>query len=143
MNISGLTVSSDGLVTGPEWSYDLSTSVVRDLRKTNPKEGDSQSDICVLARVAHELFTESQSASRWPLFLKMKEGAKNSIYSAMLLSARDDDIPAFMRVDEHEVLVATNIARWLLKLPQQTGSHVLFVSGPKPRASRRPLRAAG
>ena len=147
MNISGLTVSTVGLVTDPEWSYELSTSIIRDLRKAKPEEGcdvASESDIMVLARVAHELFSESQSAYRWPLFLKMKEGARHSIYSSMLLSSRQDDTLAFARAEETDILIATNIARWLLKLPQQTGSHVLFVSGPQPRVRRSaPLRAAG
>lgn len=123
MEVNFLTFSEDGLVTGPEWSVERAAYLVREMRKAAPAPG--LSDLLVLGRIFYDLFTEAPSTRYLPVLSRHE--TDKSLVQAMIEPARSADLPALERAEAEDVLAASNIARWVLRLPQQSSPFVVFV----------------
>lgn len=122
---SGLTLSKDGVVSGC-WSESSSSLLLRSIRKSVP--GDWLGDVFFLAQLAHEILTEYPSYSSLPIFTENKRSTSLSLEILKLINGDEWDV--VYRVSDDEFIAATNIARWILRLPQQTDAPLVFVSGP-------------
>jgi hypothetical protein len=130
------------MVLGPEWTVDNCRAVLRFLRKTETEfQGDwdreeLESDVLVSAKLFHEVLTESPTAARWPLFANTSR--RPSLFKATVRYAVDrEELSALVRLSDQSSLLAANIARWMLQLPQQSSSTIVFSTPPAPRVPVR------
>lgn len=107
----------------PEWSVERMTQLVREMRKASPDPG--LPDLLVLARIFHELFEEDISTTYLPVL--SRTAGDTSLTQAMIEPSRSEDLPALVRAEAEDILVASNIARWVLRLPQQSSPFVVVV----------------
>lgn len=137
-----IALSSDGVVLEKELDDDGSTVFLREVRKAKPDGGPG--DILVLARLAHEVLTETSESRLWPLFSASAPSKASSLFKAMVLASRAEDAEALEGASDEDVLVASNIARWLIGIPQQTSTAatVVFVDPPVGRVPSQHLRRA-
>jgi hypothetical protein len=122
---SGLTLSDDGVVTGC-WSECSSSLLLRKIRLSAP--GDRLGDIFVIARLAFDVLSDHPGYKSVPVFSGSTR--RTSLCLELMSIARGADWDAIERASDDDVIAATNIARWILQLPQQTSSPIVFVDGP-------------
>ena len=123
MVVGCLRFSEDGVVTGPEWSQEGMTFLIREMRKAQPAPGIS--DLLVLARIFHELFEEKPETRTWPLF--SRQGEDKSLLREIVSLTPWAEVHALYRAEEENYHMAANLARWVLRLPQQPHPMVVFV----------------
>jgi hypothetical protein len=132
----------DGVIVSSAWTDDHCRELLRSLRLVRaaaPDDpGDPDSDVAVTARVFHEVLDLHPSAQRWPVFAGDKR--QPSLYKRAVVHAIEGDDPgaaALLRVTDSEALLAANVARWMLKLPQQHSPTLVFAT-PPPSGHRLP-----
>jgi hypothetical protein len=87
--------------------------------------------VAVTARIFHEVLELHPASRRWPVLSGGR--IQPSLYKRAVMHAADGDDPgiaALLRVDEEEALLAANVARWMLQLPQQSSLTLVFVTPP-------------
>ena len=125
---------ADGVVVGPLWTEDLCRELVRALRTAAPAPDDPEreefpTDLLVAARVFHEVLTLAPGLARAPLFAANRE--RPSLFKRAVLHAHArPDLAALCRLSDLSALAAANVARWLLRLPQQSSATVVFSPPP-------------
>lgn len=130
---SGLTLSEDGVVSGC-WSECASSILLGKIRDSVP--GDELDDIFVIARLAHRVFSERKECRITPVFGSSSRGNTSTCLEMMRI-ADVEDWDAFERASDEDIVSGVNIARWILRLPQQTSSPIVFVEGPRAIPSPR------
>lgn len=137
----------DGVVVGPAWTDDRGRELLRYLRSQRPAapdypDGDEyDSDVSIASRVFHEVLALHPAAERWPVFAG--RSSRSSLFKAAVTHAHDPaDLTALARLSDASALIAANIARWLLQLPQQTSATMVFVSPPSPPVPPPPRRSS-
>jgi hypothetical protein len=141
-NLSEFLHIADGVVVSSAWTDDHCRELLRSLRLARaaaPDDlGDPVVDVAVAARIFHEVLDLHPTAQRWPVFAGGRK--QQSLFKCAVLHAVDGDDPgaaALLRVDDDEALLAANVARWMLRLPQQTSSTLVFAT-PPPSGHRVP-----
>jgi hypothetical protein len=145
--LSEFVHTAGGKVVGPAWTDDLSRELLRALRLAAP-DASPESDFAVAARVFHEVLSLNPEAAGWPVFSNGRP--RHSLFKEAVMQCRSgEEVDALCRVaevDDTAILLATNVARWMLNLCQQDTLTLVFVSSPVipgPRSSRnhRPVAA--
>lgn len=133
-NLSEFVHAVDGVVVGPSWSGDLCRELLRALRLARPATpgslSDPSGDLAVVARVYHEVLTLDPDSAQWPIFASGK--SRPSLFKSAIRHSVFDDaaIDSLCALDDAEHLLAANVARWLLRLPQQKSAVMVFVALP-------------
>lgn len=132
---------ADGVVVGPAWTDDHSRELLRSLRMVRAAAPDSPDaeehcdDIAVASRIFHEVLALNPPSVRWPVFTG--SSARHSLFKAAIRHAHmPGDLSALVRLSDRSALMAANVARWMLRLPQQTSSMVVFATPPSGVAPR-------
>lgn len=137
----------DGMVVGPAWTDHLSRELLRALRLARPAAPDpdqeSPDDFAMACRVYHEVLTLCPGSAQWPVFAYGNPRPSLFKHAVVAVAGFDNGaLDALCRLDEHEHLLATNVARWLLRMPQQASSTVVFVTPPAAHSPRPRSRTA-
>lgn len=143
-NLTEFLNISDGVIVSSAWTDDQCRELLRSLRLARaaaPDDpGDPDVDVAVAARIFHEVLELHRSSQRWPLFAGVRR--QPSLFKQAVLHAVESGDPgaaALLRVDDAEALLAANVARWMLKLPQQTSPTLVFAT-PPPSGHRVPAQ---
>ena len=141
----------DGMVVGPVWSDDQSRELLRVVRKAraaapdvHPDDPVSIDDFMVSARIFHETLAPGMypGSDRWPLFAGASE--RSSVFKCAVKHTHElADVYALCRLSDFEALLAWNVARWMLCLPQQSSATMVFAAPPpahSPPSRFRPSR---
>lgn len=120
--------NDDSEVIGPEHTPENVCQVIREMRKATPSQishdaESTLSDLLVLARIYHTVFTEVPDAVWWPVL--SRHDADCSLLAQALLWAGSDDWEVFYRAEPEDYLAAANVVRWILGERQQP--HALLV----------------
>lgn len=126
----------DGMVVGPEWSDDQSRELLRVVRRAcpaapdvHPEDPASLDDFMVSVRVFHEVLSLYPGSDRWPLFAGAS--SRPSAFKCAVKHTHDvADAYALCRLSDSEALLAWNVARWMLCLPQQASASMVFAAPP-------------
>jgi hypothetical protein len=118
----------DSEVIGPERTPENVCQTVRSMRKAMPSFGQvetdiSISDLLVIARIFHTVFTEMPDTILWPVCSRHEDD--RTLLPLALLCARSDEWDVFFRAEAEDYLAAANVARWVLGTRQQP--HPLLV----------------
>lgn len=143
----------DGMVVGPAWSDDQSRELLRVVRRAcpatpdvHPEDPASLDDFMDAVRVLHEVLSPGMysGSDRWPLFVG--PSARPSVFKCAVRHTHDlADLLALCRLSDSEALLAWNVARWMLCLPQQVSATMVFAApppahSPPPRLRPRAIR---
>ncbi|MFA7264770.1 MAG: hypothetical protein WC054_00420 [Candidatus Nanopelagicales bacterium] len=125
--------TTDGVVLSSAWTEDCCRELLRILREIhaapdNPEAPESDADSKVAARVFHEVLSLHPGSEKWPLF--SGEVPRRSLYKAAIMHARSDELAALTRLSDSSALWASNVSRWMLRMPQQTSPTMVFTPPP-------------
>jgi hypothetical protein len=130
----------DGVAVRLLWSEALTCELLVSLRMLSPLcpedvEGDEQNyDVLIAARLFYEVLRGHSEAKRWPVV--SGDSPRPSLVKTALQESQDTSVVSLVRLEDRSVLIAANIARWLLRLPQQSSPTMVFAAPPRLSAPR-------